>query len=355
MSDLPRSGVLNEHDFYLLKEGTHCRLYDVLGCHLRDGGARVAVWAPNARQVSVIGDFNGWDPRAHPLGPRGDSSGIWEVEVPGLVHGGAYKFRITPQQGEAFDKADPFAFAAEEPPRTASRAWSLDVAWNDADWMNRRAQRNGLGAPISIYEVHLGSWRRRAGRWLSYRELAVELSRYVLEMGFTRVELLPVCEHPFYGSWGYQTTGFFAPTARYGPPQDLMFLVDTLHQHGIGVPLDRVPSRCPDDPHGLSRFDGTALFEHDDPRQGFHPDWHSSIFNYGRHEVRAFLLWPTSGSTTTTSTACGWTPWPRCSTSTTGGSRASGFRTGTAARKTSRPSSSCGSSTPRCTGTMPAC
>jgi 1,4-alpha-glucan branching enzyme len=346
---------LNEHDFYLLKEGTHCRLYDVLGCHLRDGGARVAVWAPNARQVSVIGDFNGWDPRAHPLGPRGDSSGIWEVEVPGLVHGGAYKFRITPQQGEAFDKADPFAFAAEEPPRTASRAWSLDVAWNDADWMNRRAQRNGLGAPISIYEVHLGSWRRRAGRWLSYRELAVELSRYVLEMGFTRVELLPVCEHPFYGSWGYQTTGFFAPTARYGPPQDLMFLVDTLHQHGIGVPLDRVPSRCPDDPHGLSRFDGTALFEHDDPRQGFHPDWHSSIFNYGRHEVRAFLLWPTSGSTTTTSTACGWTPWPRCSTSTTGGSRASGFRTGTAARKTSRPSSSCGSSTPRCTGTMPAC
>ena len=282
--------VLTDHDVYLFKEGTHTRLYDRLGCHLNERGARFAVWAPNARSVSVIGDFNEWNPQAHVLNARWDGSGIWEGEVDGVARGAAYKFRITTHNGAPLDKADPFALAAEEPPRTASRVWTLEYAWNDGEWMADRRRRNGLDAPMSIYEVHLGSWRRRDGRWLPYRELAVELARYVTEMGFTHVELMPICEHPFYGSWGYQTTGYFAATARYGSPQDLMFLIDTLHQHGIGVILDWVPSHYPDDPHGLSRFDGTALYEHDDPRQGYHPDWHSSIFNYGRHEVRAFLL-----------------------------------------------------------------
>ena len=280
----------SEHDIYLFREGTHTRLYGKLGCRLDVDGAHFALWAPNARAVSVIGDFNGWDPAAHPMNARWDSSGIWECHVAGVTQGANYKFRISPASGGAFDKADPFAFLAQLPPETASRAWSLDYEWSDGEWMAARRGRNALDAPMSIYEVHLGSWRRRDGRMLGYREAAHELAEYCAQMGFTHVELMPVSEHPFYGSWGYQCTGYFAPSSRYGTPQDLKYLVDHLHQRGIGVILDWVPSHFPDDPHGLSRFDGTNLFEHADPRQGYHPDWHSSIFNYGRHEVRAFLL-----------------------------------------------------------------
>ncbi len=294
--DTPASGKsrsrspVTEHDIYLFNEGTHCGLHDKLGCHLTTDGAHFAVWAPNARAVSVIGEFNDWDANAAPMAPRQDSSGVWEAFVPGVRAGAGYKYRITAREGHAFDKADPFAFFAQVAPDTASRAWALDYTWHDADWMAQRGVRNGFGAPMSIYEVHLGSWRRREGRMLSYRDAAHELANYLTEMGFTHVELMPISEHPFYGSWGYQCTGYFAATSRYGSPQDLKYLIDILHQHGIGVLLDWVPSHFPDDPHGLSRFDGTHLFEHADPRQGYHPDWHSSIFNYGRHEVRAFLL-----------------------------------------------------------------
>jgi 1,4-alpha-glucan branching enzyme len=279
------------HDAYLFREGTHARLYQALGCHLRPtGGADLAVWAPNAAAVSVIGDWNGWQGEADPLRPRDDDSGVWEGHVPGIAHGHAYKFRIVTQGGQWLDKADPFAVCAEQPPATASRAWSLDYTWSDSDWMEHRAPRNALSAPMSIYEVHLGSWRRRDGQPLGYRELAHALADYVADLGFTHVELMPITEHPFYGSWGYQTTGYFAPTARYGTPQDFMYLVDHLHQRGIGVLLDWVPSHFPADAHGLDRFDGTHLYEHADPRQGYHPEWNSSIFNYGRHEVRSFLV-----------------------------------------------------------------
>jgi 1,4-alpha-glucan branching enzyme len=280
------------HDAYLFREGTHSRLYQALGCHLRPdgGGADLAVWAPNAAAVSVIGDWNGWHGEADPLRPRSDDSGVWEGHIPGIAHGNAYKFRIVTPGGQWLEKADPFAVYAEQPPATASRAWSLDYTWNDGDWMAHRGPRNALDAPMSIYEVHPGSWRRRDGVPLSYRELAHALADYVAELGFTHVELMPITEHPFYGSWGYQTTGYFAPTSRYGTPQDFMYFVDHLHQRGIGVLLDWVPSHFPADAHGLDRFDGTHLFEHADPRQGFHPEWNSSIFNYGRHEVRSFLV-----------------------------------------------------------------
>ena len=290
--------MLTEHDIYLFKEGTHAQLYGKLGCHLgeRDGaaGARFALWAPNAQRVAAIGDWNGWDPGAHPLQARADGSGIWEGFVPGVVHGQAYKYRIESRfGGYRVDKADPFACLAEAPPRTASRAWDLAYAWGDAAWMAARRGANALDAPMSIYEMHLGSWRRvpaEGNRPLSYREIAQPLAEYLHEMGFTHVELMPVTEHPFYGSWGYQTTGYFAPTARYGTPQDFMFLVDTLHQHGIGVILDWVPSHFPGDEHGLAYFDGTCLYEHADPKQGYHPEWTSQIFNYGRNEVRGFLV-----------------------------------------------------------------
>jgi 1,4-alpha-glucan branching enzyme len=281
---------MTEHDVYLFREGTHTRLAQRLGCRWSDQGSWFGVWAPNARAVSVIGEFNGWNAERHALSPRADSSGLWQGHVAGVPHGACYKYRIVGADGSVQEKADPFALAAEHPPATASRAWSLDYAWNDGEWMAQRHRRNALAAPMSIYEVHLGSWRRREGRFLSYREAARELADYVQRMGFTHVELLPLTEHPFYGSWGYQCTGYFAPTARYGAPQDLMALVDVLHQAGIGVILDWVPSHFPDDPHGLARFDGTYLFEHADPRQGYHPQWRSSIFNYGRNEVRAFLL-----------------------------------------------------------------
>jgi len=284
--------MLTDHDVYLFKEGTHGRLYENLGCHLREGGAHFAVWAPNARSVSVTGEFNGWDTSAHPCAMRSDGSGIWERFVPGVVRGQTYKYRIVSKLSNfEADKADPFAFFAETPPQTASRAWTLDYEWGDGDWMAARGARNGLDGPIAIYEVHLGSWRRKDGaHFLSYREAAYELAEYVRDTGFTHVELLPVTEHPFYGSWGYQTTGYFAPTSRYGMPQDFMYFVDVLHRHGIGVILDWVPSHFPSDGHGLAYVDGTYLYEHADPKQGYHPEWNSYIFNYGRHEVRAFLL-----------------------------------------------------------------
>jgi len=285
--------VLTDQDIYLFREGTHGRLYTELGSHAAadGGGVRFAVWAPNASDVAVIGDWNGWNADSNKLAPRSDHSGIWEGTVPGVQRGQAYKYRITSHVGGyRVEKADPFATFCELPPATASRVWNLDYAWRDGSWMSSRAARNGLDAPMSIYEMHAGSWRRKDGNFLNYRELAHALADYLNATGFTHVELMPITEHPFYGSWGYQTTGYFAPTARYGTPQDLMYFVDHLHSHGIGVILDWVPSHFPADEHGLSYFDGTHLYEHQDPRQGFHPEWNSSIFNFGRNEVRSFLV-----------------------------------------------------------------
>jgi len=284
--------MISDHDVYLFREGTHSRLYEKLGCHPRPvGGAQFAVWAPNAQAVSVIGDWNGWTAGAHPLEPRPDGSGIWEGVAADAAHGHAYKYRIWSRHGDyVVDKADPFAFCAEHPPATASRIWNTGYSWNDGEWMASRAARNALDAPMSVYEVHLGSWRRRDGEFLGYRELAHQLAEHALAMGFTHVELMPVTEHPFYGSWGYQTTGYFAPTSRFGTPQDFMYFVEHLHQRGVGVLLDWVPSHFPTDQHGLGYFDGTHLYEHADPRQGFHPEWNSSIFNYGRNEVSSFLI-----------------------------------------------------------------
>jgi len=281
-----------ERDAYLFREGTHARLYDLLGCHPQpQGGASFAVWAPNAASVSVVGDWNYWSGDADPLQPSADHTGIWQGHVPNAVIGQAYKYRIRSHQGGyTVDKADPVAFSAEHPPATGSRICELTYDWGDDEWMATRGMRNSLEAPMSVYEVHLGSWRRHDGQFLGYREIAHELAAYVVKMGFTHIELMPVTEHPFYGSWGYQTTGYFAPTARYGSPQDFMYLVDHLHQQGIGVLLDWVPSHFPTDEHGLAFFDGTHLYEHADPRQGFHPEWNSSIFNYGRPEVRSFLV-----------------------------------------------------------------
>jgi 1,4-alpha-glucan branching enzyme len=291
------TSLFSDDDLHLFNEGSHFRLYRKLGAHrsTRDGeeGTSFAVWAPNAGSVSVVGDHNGWDPRAHPLLPRG-RSGIWEGFCPGVGRGAAYKYHVVSRRGDyRVDKADPFAFHAEEPPRTASIVWEMDYSWGDAEWMARRAGAAALDRPVSVYELHLGSWRREpgpGGRPLSYREIAPLLAEHVAGHGFTHVELMPIMEHPFYGSWGYQTTGYFAPTSRYGTPQDLMFLIDTLHQRGFGVLLDWVPSHFPNDEHGLAFFDGTHIYEHADPRQGFHPDWSSCIFNYGRHEVASFLI-----------------------------------------------------------------
>ncbi len=283
--------MMSDHDIHFFREGTHTRLYDKLGCQLNEEGASFGVWAPNADAVSVIGDWNGWDPCAQPLEQRSDGSGIWQGHVAAVVRGHAYKYRVVSSGGGfVTDKADPYAFHAELAPATGSRAWKLDYAWGDAHWMAGRAARNALDAPMSVYEVHLGSWRRKDGHFSGYRELAHWLADYVIEMGFTHVELMPVTEHPFYGSWGYQTTGYFAPTSRYGTPQDFMYFIDHLHQRDIGVLLDWVPSHFPTDAHGLAFFDGTHLYEHADPRQGFHPEWNSAIFNYGRNEVRSFLL-----------------------------------------------------------------
>ncbi|HEX3659038.1 MAG TPA: 1,4-alpha-glucan branching protein GlgB [Pirellulales bacterium] len=288
--------LLTDYDLHLLNEGTHWRSYEKLGAQLRtiDGvdGVNFAVWAPNATSVSVIGDFNGWDGRRHPL-RKHIPGGFWELFVPGLGDGTLYKYQVR-HHGEVYEKSDPYGFAAELPPRTASKVCQLDrYHWHDGEWMNRRVQTNGLDAPMSVYEVHLGSWRRPdddPSRWLTYRELAHELVDYVREMGFTHIELLPITEHPFSGSWGYQTVGYYAPTSRFGSPADFMYFVDHCHQNGIGVMLDWVPAHFPRDAHGLRLFDGTALYEHADPRKGEHRDWGTLIFNYGRHEVRNFLL-----------------------------------------------------------------
>ncbi|MGZ4682079.1 MAG: 1,4-alpha-glucan branching protein GlgB, partial [Acidimicrobiales bacterium] len=283
---------VSRDDLWLFNEGAHTRLYERLGAQLVPAGVVFGVWAPNAERVSVIGDFNGWTPGEHPLEAQG-SSGIWQGLVGGLGPGTAYKFHIESRiGGYSVDKADPFAAWAEPPPRTASVVWDLGHHWHDGDWMATRAAANALDGPMAIYEVHLGSWRHAEGehRSLNYREIAEPLARYVAETGYTHVELLPVMEHPFYGSWGYQTTGYFAPTSRFGTPDDFMELVDVLHQAGVGVILDWVPSHFPSDEHGLGYFDGTHLYEHADPRLGFHPDWKSLIFNYDRFEVRSFLL-----------------------------------------------------------------
>ncbi len=289
--------LLTDDDLYLFNEGSHFELHEKLGAHplTVDGkpGTYFAVWAPNAERVTVMGDWNGWNKEQHVLRPRG-SSGIWEGFVPGVERGAVYKYHIRSRhKGYRVDKADPFGLFHEIPPRTGSVVWDLEYRWEDQDWMRSRGEANGHQAPLSIYEVHIGSWRRKpeeGNRPLTYREMAPELAAYVKELGFTHVEFLPVMEHPFYGSWGYQCTGFFAPTSRYGTPQDFMYLVDVLHRNGIGVILDWVPSHFPNDEHGLGYFDGTHLFEHQDPRQGFHPDWGSFIFNYDRNEVRSFLL-----------------------------------------------------------------
>ena len=284
--------MLAEQDVYLFREGTHSRLYQLMGCLLGERTSIFRVWAPNASRVTVIGSFNNWSASANPLSPRPDGSGVWEGAVSNVARGDPYKYHVVSSDGGyRVDKADPFALYAEVPSSTASRAWTLDYEWDDAEWMSQRRAHNALDAPMSIYEVHLGSWRGdRPERLPTYRDIARPLAEYVRAQGFTHVELLPITEHPFYGSWGYHTTGYFAPTSRYGTPQDFMHLVEVLHQHGIGVILDWVPSHFPSDAHGLGYFDGTHLYEHADARQGFHPEWNSLIFNYERHEVRAFLL-----------------------------------------------------------------
>ena len=297
--------LLTSDDIYLFNEGTHYRLYEKFGAHPMemDGrrGVMFTVWAPNARYVAVVGDFNEWDRGRNPM-RRHWQSGVWELFIEGLKPGAVYKYHVASNvhTGYAADKADPFGFMHEQPPHTASIVRGIDYEWNDAEWMRVRGQAARRDRPMSIYEVHVGSWMHTdeprehapddAPRALTYRELAPRLAAYVAEMGFTHVEFLPVMEHPLFRSWGYQTTGYFAPTSRFGGPQDYMFLVDTLHQAGMGVILDWVPSHFPSDEHGLGYFDGTHLFEHADPRQGFHPDWKSLIFNYGRNEIRSFLI-----------------------------------------------------------------
>ena len=288
--------MLTDYDFHLLGEGRHWKSYEKLGAqlHSADGvdGVNFAVWAPNADAVSVVGDFNGWDGRTHQMHKR-IPSGIWELFVPGIGVGTLYKFRVH-HHGSHSDRSDPYGFAAELPPRTASKVVDLgSYKWRDEAWMSRRAEANSLSAPQSIYEVHLGSWRRPGDdphRWLSYADLERELVPYCVEMGFTHVEFLPPTEHPLSASWGYQTIGMFAATSRFGSPQDLMSLIDAFHRAGIGVIIDWVPAHFPKDGHGLRQFDGTALYEHEDPRKGEHPDWGTLIYNYGRNEVANFLI-----------------------------------------------------------------
>lgn len=295
---------LSEADITAFHQGTHARLYEKMGarCIRQDGhlGTLFRVWAPGACAVSVIGGFNGWTADVHPLVLRKDYSAIWEGFFPDVTAESLYKYHIRSKYHDRpLEKGDPFAFSWEEPPKTAAIATHLDYDWNDEIWMGKRARHNALDAPMSIYELHLGSWRRKpqeGNRFLTYRELAETLVPYLLEMGFTHVEFLPFMEHPFYGSWGYQVTGYFAPSRRFGSPQDLMFLIDTLHQNDIAVILDWVPAHFPNDKHGLAEFDGGPLFEYADPQKGFHPDWNTCIFDFGRHEVQSFLM----------SSACFW-------------------------------------------------
>ena len=289
--------TLGDVDLHLFNEGTHRQLWKKLGAHVRtvDGvrGVAFAVWAPNARRVSVIGDFNGWDGRVFPMRSLG-SSGVWELFVPDVEPGALYKFELVTREGALRVKTDPFAAKMEQSPGSASIVELEDsYTWRDDAWMRRRREADLVHAPMSIYEVHLGSWARvpeEGGRPLSYREIAPRLVEHVTSLGFTHVELMPVMEHPFYGSWGYQVSGYYAPTSRYGTPDDFRYFVDTLHEHGVGVILDWVPAHFPKDDFALRRFDGTALFEHEDPRLGEHPDWGTLIFNYGRAEVRNFLV-----------------------------------------------------------------
>jgi 1,4-alpha-glucan branching enzyme len=290
--------VLTDFDLYLLGEGTHYRAFEKLGAHRTHVGSAVgvhfAVWAPNADRVSVVGDFNGWDGRVHPMRLLAPA-GVWELFIPNLPDGEKYKFEIRTNTGALLKKSDPFGFAFEIPPSTASVVRDISgYIWQDAEWMAKRHEHGGwLDRPLAVYEVHLGSWMRvpeEGRRFLSYRELAARLVPYVKGLGYTHIELLPVMEHPYSGSWGYQVLGFFAPTSRFGPPEDFKFFVDACHQAGLGLILDWVPGHFPKDDHGLARFDGTALYEHADPRQGEHPDWGTLVFNYGRNEVRTFLL-----------------------------------------------------------------
>jgi 1,4-alpha-glucan branching enzyme len=289
---------LTDFDIYLIGQGTHERAYEKMGAHLiemnGEKGVHFAVWAPNARQVYVMGDFNDWHGESHPM--DSSDSGIWTLVVPGLEEHAVYKYRVVSQSGDSFDKADPYGFAMEERPKTGSVVTNLDrYQWDDADWMNQRVQRQAFDQPMSIYEVHLGSWRKVSDekwglRYLSYRELAAELIPYVLDLGYTHIELLPITEHPLDASWGYQVLGFYAPTSRFGTSEDLMYFIDQCHQHNIGVLLDWVPAHFPKDGSGLNFFDGTHLYSHADPRQGEHQDWGTLIFNYGRNEVRVFLI-----------------------------------------------------------------
>ncbi|NGY38767.1 1,4-alpha-glucan branching protein GlgB [Flavobacterium sp. XN-5] len=297
MSKVITHSLFTDFDIDLFKAGKHYRLYDKLGAHLieLDGvkGVYFAVWAPSAHAVSVVGDFNFWTQGEHLLQVRWDSSGIWEGFIPNVEKGTTYKYKIqSNNNGIVTEKADPFAFYCEKPPHTASVVWDLDYKWDDTKWMKNRQDHNGLDKPYSVYEVHLGSWKRHAedNRFLTYLEFADDLVAYVKETGFTHVEFMPIMEYPYDPSWGYQLVGYFAPTSRFGTPQEFMVLVDKLHQVGIGVILDWVPSHFPDDAHGLGFFDGSNLFEHPDRKKGYHPDWKSLVFNYGRNEVRSFLI-----------------------------------------------------------------
>ena len=296
MNKVQSHSLFTDFDINLFKAGKHFRLYEKLGAHLIevDGvkGVYFAVWAPSARSVSVVGDFNYWIQGEHQLQVRWDASGIWEGFIPNVEKGAVYKYKIQSNNGGVItEKADPFALFCEHPPHTASIVWDLDYQWKDENWMQIRKDHNGLDKPYSVYEVHLGSWKRnREGKFLTYLELADELVAYVKETGFTHIEFMPVMEYPYDPSWGYQLVGYFAPTSRFGKPQDFMHLVDKLHQAGIGVILDWVPSHFPDDAHGLGYFDGSNLYEHPDRRKGYHPDWKSLVFNYGRNEVRSFLI-----------------------------------------------------------------
>jgi 1,4-alpha-glucan branching enzyme len=296
MSKVQSHSLFTDFDINLFKAGKHFRLYEKLGAHLIEvngvKGVYFAVWAPSARSVSVVGDFNYWIQGEHQLQVRWDASGIWEGFIPGVEKGSTYKYKIqSNNNGIITEKADPFALYCEHPPHTASIIWDLEYKWKDDKWMKSRKDSNGLDKPYSVYEVHLGSWRRNSeGKFLTYVELADQLVNYVKETGFTHVEFMPIMEYPYDPSWGYQLVGYFAPTSRFGKPQDFMLLVDKLHQAGIGVILDWVPSHFPDDAHGLGFFDGSNLFEHPDRRKGYHPDWKSLVFNYGRNEVRSFLI-----------------------------------------------------------------
>ncbi|TMI51904.1 1,4-alpha-glucan branching enzyme, partial [Candidatus Bathyarchaeota archaeon] len=299
MDSVVEHELLTSYDIYLFKEGKHQQLYDKLGSHPTsvDGreGTHFAVWAPNAKHVAVIGDFNQWRFGSHPLRLRGDGSGIWEGFIPEVSRGTLYKYHIESRshRGRSMDKGDPFALYWELPPRTASIVWDLKPSWDDEEWMRNRSGKNSLDSPWSIYEMHLGSWKRAPednNRWMTYRETAADLPDHLGETGFTHVEFLPIMEHPYSRSWGYQTLGYFSPTSRFGLPEDFIHLVNELHKRGFGVILDWVPSHFPSDAYGLADYDGTHLYEYADPRKGYHPDWNSYIFDFGKNEVRSFLM-----------------------------------------------------------------